>query len=99
MDVAWSTNRELFASDDAGMTDRLRAEAVAGLEPELADMMGRVREGLTAYEAGPYQMTDDKAPVELLGMQVIDDLIGGEVEYYKDIYEEEGIAGLLRQLG
>ena len=99
VDVAWSTNRELFASDDAGMTDRLRAEAVAGLEPELADMMGRVREGLTAYEAGPYQMTDDNAPVELLGMQVIDDLSGGEVEYYKDIYEEEGIGGLLRELG
>ena len=28
-------------------------------------------------------MTDDKAPVELLGMKVIDSLIGNEVEYYK----------------
>ena len=43
-------------------------------------------------------MTDDKAPVELLGMQVIDDLIGDEVEYYRGIYEERGIEGLLEGL-
>ena len=36
-------------------------------------------------------MTDDKAPVELLGMKVIDQLIQDEVAYYKDIYHEEGI--------
>ena len=43
-------------------------------------------------------MTDDKAPVELLGMQVIDQLIQDEVAYYKDIYEREGISGLLNSL-
>ncbi len=56
-------------------------------------------EGLTPYEAGSYRMNDDKAPVELLGMRVIDDLIGDEVEYYKELYEEQGIRGLLEQLG
>ena len=48
--------------------------------------------------AGSYLMTDDKAPVELLGMQVIDQLIQDEVAYYKDIYEREGISGLLNSL-
>ena len=43
-------------------------------------------------------MTDDQAPVELLGMRVIDDLIRDEVTYYKDIYEERGLQGLLEQL-
>ena len=43
-------------------------------------------------------MTDDKAPVELLGMQVIDGLIGDEVSYYKGIYEEDGISGLMEEL-
>ena len=33
---------------------------------------------------------DDKAPVELLGMKVIDTLIADEVRYYKDIYEKGG---------
>lgn len=40
-------------------------------------------------------MTDDQAPVELLGMQVIDELIADEVSYYKKIYQEGGIKGLL----
>ncbi len=40
-------------------------------------------------------MTDDKAPVELLGMKVIDELIQDEVQYYRDIYERDGIKGLL----
>ena len=43
-------------------------------------------------------MTDDKAPVELLGMRVIDQLIQEEVAYYKDIYERDGINGLLEQI-
>lgn len=43
-------------------------------------------------------MTDDKAPVELLGMQVIDALIQEELGYYKAIFEKEGIKGLLNQV-
>lgn len=35
-------------------------------------------------------MTDDKAPVELLGMKVIDELIRDEVGYYKEIFQEGG---------
>ena len=36
-------------------------------------------------------MTDDKAPVELLGMRVIDEIISDEVSEYKDLYKKEGI--------
>ena len=43
-------------------------------------------------------MTDDKAPVELLGMRVIDQLIQDEVAYYKKIYETDGQQGLLEQM-
>ena len=50
------------------------------------------------YLAGNYVMTDDKAPVELLGMEVIDDLIRDEVTYYKEIYKNRGIKGLLEEL-
>ena len=45
-----------------------------------------------------YILTDDQAPVELLGMQVIDELIKDEVQYYKDIYKERGIKGLMESL-
>ena len=43
-------------------------------------------------------MTDDKAPVELLGMSVIDGLIQDEIGYYKKIFKEEGIEGILNSM-
>lgn len=108
VDVAGGTNRELFAASSQAVLERadsniesLRKRASGGeaaREEELVSMMERVRENLVPYEKGDYLLTDDKAPVELLGMQVIDDLIGDEVKYYKGIYEEEGIEGLLRHL-
>lgn len=61
-------------------------------------MMLHVADTSSVYEAGDYIMTDDKAPVELLGMQVIDQLIQGEAPYYKDIFEKDGINGLLESL-
>jgi hypothetical protein len=61
-------------------------------------MMELVASGFTEYKAGNYVMTDDKAPVELLGMQVIDELIQDEVAYYKEIYDENGISGVLDML-
>ncbi len=98
VDVQGSTNRELFASDNGAMAEYLAA-GIGKLEnQELADMMAKVSGGLTAYEAGSYLMTDDKAPVELLGMRVIDDLIMDEVNYYKGIYREKGLQGVLDSL-
>lgn len=62
---------------------------------ELVNMMDKVGEHLTKYRAGSDYLTDDRAPVELLGMRVIDDLIQEEVLYYKEVYEKEGLKGLL----
>lgn len=98
IDVQGSTNRELFASNNAVMTDNLEAGLEKLENQELADMMARVSGGLTAYEAGDYLMTDNKAPVELLGMRVIDDLIMDEVNYYKGLYDEKGIQGVLESI-
>ena len=58
-------------------------------------MMTRVSGRLVPYEAGNRIMTDDRAPVELLSMQVMDQLIDREVAYYRAIYEEQGIQGLI----
>ena len=67
-------------------------------DPKLSDMMQQVAMAMKIYEAGDYLMTDDKAPVELLGMKAIDDLIFGEIEYYKQIVEKGGISSLLDAL-
>ncbi|WP_165775764.1 spermidine synthase [Bifidobacterium scaligerum] len=41
-------------------------------------------------------LTDDKAPVEVLGMRAIDQLIAKEAGPYREILKTEGIGGLLR---
>ncbi|MCC8017237.1 MAG: fused MFS/spermidine synthase [Lachnospiraceae bacterium] len=97
VDCSGNTNRELFASDNPEMIDIMKTNIELEEDEALTDMMTTVYDNLETYEAGDYLMTDDKAPVELLGMQVIDDLIADEVTYYKNIYAESGLSGLLEE--
>lgn len=41
----------------------------------------------------------DKDPVGLPGIHVIDQLINEEAAYYRDIYEEKGMSGVMQELG
>lgn len=95
VDVIGSTNRELFASDDPKMLDHLSDNtgklAATGLSAAeeadtpgtntsaLHDMMLKVNTGLIKYTPSDRILTDDKAPVELLGMRVIDEIIRDEL--------------------
>ena len=98
VDVAGSTNRELFASDNANIINALTEHAGKMENAEFQNMMNVVAANSTEYVSGDYILTDDKAPVELLGMQVIDELIKDEAAYYKEIYAREGIRGLLNSI-
>ena len=96
VDVEGSSNRELFASGNKEILETFSNNIKGLSNKELSIMMNSVASNIVPYEKGDYILTDDKAPVELLGMQVIDDIIGDEVTYYKNIYKEEGVQGLLR---
>jgi hypothetical protein len=81
-DVIGSTNRELFASDNPNMINSLSDNTAKLAEADMAalfDMMGKVSDGLIRYTPGDRILTDDKAPVELLGMRVIDEIIRDEL--------------------
>ena len=95
VDVKNNTNRELFASNNPDMVNRMAKGVELETDEDLKDMMDKVNNSLVKYEAGDLILTDDKAPVELLSMKAIDALIKDEVDYYKDVYEEEGIKGVL----
>ena len=97
-DVIGSTNRELFAFSDPSCLERFNAGVEAEEAVDLHLMMGRVYSSLEPYTGGELIMTDDKAPVELLGMKVIDSLIGEEASFYKEIYKEQGLKGLMEWL-
>lgn len=98
VDVRGATNRELFASENADMVTLLSENGRQLRQEELTVMMERVEEGLVPYESTGKLLTDDKAPVEVLGMRVIDELIQDEIGYYKDIFKERGLRGLLESV-
>ena len=58
-------------------------------------MMRTVYSKLTPYEGGSCILTDDKAPVEVLGMRVLDELIAGELDYYRENFSLQEILGML----
>ena len=106
VNVRGSTNRELFASDNADImdifeknADIMTEKAAAGESQEygiFADFMRyEVLPSVVPYESTGLILTDDKAPVELLGMKVIDGMISDELEYYKERFKKDGIDGLI----
>ena len=98
VDVPRNTNRELFASCNADMIARLEDNLALLEDGELRGLLNRVSAGLTRYEAGERIMSDDRAPVELLSMRLIDELIRDEVAYYKELYEQHGLEGVIGSL-
>ena len=102
VDVPRYTNRELFASDvpvDAAAYRAALEDMADGLEAqqrrELVDFLAAVPEQLAVYAGGGRLLTDDRAPVELLGMRAIDAIIAEEAEQYR----AGGLSGLLELMG
>lgn len=98
VEVDNSTNRKLFASDNNDMMGVLNDNISGIKDADLRFMMNKVRDNSIAYNAGKLIMTDDNAPVELLGMKVIDKIIRDEVAYYKEIFDENGVQGVIDAL-
>ena len=94
-DVRGSTNREVFAFDGDDAMQKFAEGIDSVSDDELREFFKDKYSSYIKYEQGPYLLTDDKAPVEMLGMSVIDSLIRGEIGYYKEIFKEEGVTGLL----
>lgn len=94
-DVAGCTNSEVFCTNSDTLLARFD-ESRARLEnTRYRDTMDTVARSLREYEGGSCILTDDKAPVELLGMRVLDELITDELAYYKSAFASGSLAQLL----
>ena len=98
VDVPRTTNREMFASMEEGLSERLLRGADDLEDESLKVLMTDIEKRLVFEENGGRILTDDRAPVELLGMNTIDTLIQGSVGYYRDIFKEKGLKGLIEEL-
>lgn len=90
-------NRVVFASKDDGIVERFKRTYREG-DPALIPVLGAVEARITPYEGGDLILTDDKAPVELLGMRVVDEMITEELAYYKQMFEGKSISEMLDML-
>lgn len=97
--VQGGTNRVLFAGDLETALPQCLEQGVSAADDEaLAELMNRVAEELEPWTSGGHLLTDDCAPVEVLGMKVLDTIVADELSYYRGVYENEGLSGLLSQL-
>ncbi|MBR0481938.1 MAG: fused MFS/spermidine synthase [Firmicutes bacterium] len=97
-DVPYTTNREMFAAVDGDPGSKLSKTLKDPMPSDLKRMMDKLSSRLITVSGGDHIWTDDKAPVELIGMKTIDLLIQDEASYYKDLYEKEGIKGLVNDI-
>jgi len=96
VDVPEGGNREVFAGCDIDARSALSSHAPSTDALDLHALMNRGSIGLASYEPGGEVMTDDRAPVEVLGMRMLDASINEELRYYKTVFRREGFEGLLR---
>ena len=97
IDVQGYSGRELFATVSEDPEQLLIRALPETRDPLLHAQLQLVLSGLEpAQKTGKgYLLTDDRAPVEMLGMQTIERIIAEELSYYKDVFEKYGIRGIL----
>jgi len=96
-DVPSNTNRELFAGKKLNIPSSFK-DNIKNTEGELGTMAENISDGLTKYEPQNMLLTDDKAPVEVMGMKLLDTYISQELSYYRSVFKENGIKGLINEI-
>lgn len=96
IDVRGVTNRVLFAADDEKIFAELKSRAKKIPDEKFSALMIFVAENWSETVIGDKILTDDRAPVEMLSMRALDDIIQKNLRYYKEIFRREGLDGVLK---
>ena len=90
------TEMDALATPSTLGTRALERTDSVELASTMADVAGRMTPvDDPAGKTDPTILTDDKAPVEVLGMRAIDNIIAEQAGPYRDILRTKGISGLL----
>ncbi len=84
--VEGGTNCEVFAFQNPNTLNTFKDGCRNLEDSDLTAMMETVSDCLSLRECGDLILTDDKAPVEVLGMKVLDEIIADELDYYRALY-------------
>ena len=80
--VSGGTNCEVFAFQNPDTLTTFEDGYKSLGDSDLTAMMETVSNCLSLRKCGDLILTDDKAPVEVLGMKVLDEIIADELDYY-----------------
>ena len=95
IDARGVTNRVLFAAADENVFGTLKSRAEALDDEKLSRLMIHIAETWQEPTLGENILTDDRAPVEMLSMRALDNIIQQNLQRYKEIYRREGLEGIL----
>ena len=98
VDARDATNRVLFAAKEDSVLESLASCAKELEDEDFKRIMQETAGNWQQPTTGNHILTDDKAPVEMLGMKAIDSIIARELAYYKEIYRQKGLDGLMEAL-
>lgn len=93
-EIPGSANSVLFASATPMDLERYETLVQSLDDAELQQLMRETASLMTPYRSQGHLLTDDQAPVELLGMRMIDALIRQEAEPLRRRVREEGLQAL-----
>ncbi len=93
--VSNNTNTVLFASESGAMLERFEENRAKLTDVELSAHMQTVADTMEDVGAGDKLLTDDKAPVELLGMAAIDELIEEELDWIREAIKSGDFSAIL----
>ncbi len=88
-DIPGVTNTLVYSSDDADCLENLKGNA-SQLENDnpLATLAGRVTNDCSEVTDTKYVLTDDLAPVEIIGQKLLNDVVEDGLDYFKQELEE-----------
>ena len=95
IDAKGVTNKVLFAAGNKSILNGLQARAKNLSDKKLSRLMIETAETWQEPILGEKILTDDRAPVEMLSMRALDNLIQQNLQRYKEIYRREGLEGVL----
>lgn len=90
--ILFASNNEQVFSEYKTMCAELDTQTLFGTQ------MQAVANSLTPVTNTSLILTDNKAPVELLGMQAIDTIIANTLEYYKDEFRGKSLSQILETI-
>lgn len=86
------TNKILFATNDEKILNQLSNRAEKITDKKFSALMKKISTNWQSQSKGKFILTDDNAPVEILGMKAIDKIIQRELKFYR----EKGLDGILK---